>query len=253
MIQTLRDRVTLYEDISSTKMLPKLPIILTINGRNFRNLTKDIPKPFSEKFADIMQYTALKSLNSIEGIVFCYVFNDEIVFLLRNDQSLNTKPWYENKIQKIVSAASSIVTIEFIRTAGSHELKFNSDPVFVSSVFTVPNINEALNVLTSKQQLAFQLSVNQACYYEFSKKYDDKVIEDILNGRTTEEKIEILLEECNINFYSYEPRYHRGVAIYKNSTLIDQKNKIYKDRWYINTEIPIFTKDHSFLNDIINK
>ena len=96
------DRIKNYEQLYSIQILPKLPVIIRIDGKGFSKLTKALhcKKPFDQRFGSIMMETAQHLLLEIQGCVLAYIQSDEISLVLRNDQSLETEPWFSNKIQK---------------------------------------------------------------------------------------------------------------------------------------------------------
>ena len=183
-----------------------------------------------------------------------YSFNDEIILVLRNDQNLETSPWYDNNLEKIVSAVSSITTLQFNNYANSIDMNLHGDAVFTASAFNIPNIVEAINVLVLMQQFAFQSSVQSACLYELLKKYNKNDIKEMLAGTSYDEKINLLHQECGIDFSDYPQAFRRGVACYRAPTVVDYKGQqTVKNKWLLDLEIPIFTKEHSFLSQIFKK
>jgi tRNA(His) 5'-end guanylyltransferase len=122
-----------------------------------------------------------------------------------------------------------------------------NDLIFTTQVFTVPNIAEAINTIIYKQQQNFHTSIQFACFYELLKKYDKNTIKEMLTGLSVDEKIDLLSQECNVDFNNYPLSYRRGAACYRVPKVIDQ---IVKNKWYINEELPIFTKDQTFLSNI---
>ena len=248
-IPSIKDRISSYEEISNYKLLPKLPIIIQINGRSFSKITSLLEKPFCNKFSECMASTALQLCLEIEGAIFAYQFNDEIVIIGRNDQNLDTVPWYDNRVQKISSIVSSIATLHFSNLSNALDLNLVGDPLFLSNVYTVPNILEAIHVVISKQQQNFQTALQSACLYELIKKYDKAAIKDMLSGLTSDEKIDLLAQESDIGFHNYPVTFRRGVACYRSPKIIN--NDLVKNKWIINNELPIFTQDSSFLINII--
>lgn len=240
----LKDRIESYQDQSDYKLLNKLPIVIVVNGRSFAKATSLLDKPYSEKFSEYMLEAALKLCSQIEGAIFAYHHNDEIVIISRNDQSLETVPWVDNKIQKLSSLSSSIATLQF---ASCSDLNLLSEPYFYSTVFTVPNLSEAVNTIVYKQQQNFHTSLQLACFYELLKKYDKEIIKEMLQGLSFDEKIELLSQECDVDFNKYPAIFRRGAACYKTPKVIGDNMK---NKWIINEDLPIFTKDQSFLANI---
>lgn len=195
-----------------------------------------------------MASTTLQLCMEIEGAVFAYQFNDEIIIIARNDQNVDTVPWYDNKIQKIVSIASSIATLHFCNLSHAVDLSLIGDPIFLANTYTTPSILEAIHVLISKQHQNLQSSIQHACFYELLKKYDKNTIKDMLSGLNMDEKIDLLAQECNVDYNNYSIAFRRGIACYRSPKLVGD---FVKNKWVINDELPIFTQDHSFLVNIL--
>lgn len=250
-MSTLKDRIESYKQAANYKLLGRLPLVIVVNGRSFSKLTSLMDKPFSTQIAECMCATLLRLTQEVDGAVFGYSFNDEIVLITRNDQNLDTNPWYDNDIQKIASVVSSISTLHFNNHANALDLNLIGEPVFTTNVFAVPNVMEAINVMVSKQQQAFQSSIHFACLYELLKKYDKNEIKDMLAGTGQDEKIQLLLQECDVDFNEYPSIFRRGVACYRTPKVFHVDNTdVIKNKWTLNTELPIFTREHSFLNQI---
>ncbi len=243
----LKDRVLSYHNVSDYKLLNKVPIVICVNGQNFVKNTELLDKPHCDKFSECILSTMMRLCNDISGVFFGYQHNDEIVLLLRNDQNPDTEPMFDNRIQKICSIVSSIATSHFNNCAKLVNLNLISDAVFYAEVFAVPTIMEAMNTMIYKQQQNFYQSIQLACFYELLKLYDKHTIKDMLSGLSVDEKIDLLNQECNINFNSYPLTFRRGAACYKTPKI---DNDIFKNKWNIDLELPIFTKDTSFLSNI---
>jgi len=244
----LKDRIISYLENSDHKLMARVPLVITINGRAFAKGSELLDKPYDSKFSECILSTTLKLCNEIEGALFGYQHNDEIVIIARNDQSPDTSPWYDNKIQKICSVTSSIATMHFNSCANAIELNMVSEPIFSSQVYTLPNIAEAVNAMIFKQQQNFHTSVQFACFYELlAKKFDKHHVKEMLNGLSVDEKIDLLDQECGVNFNEYPMAFKRGVACYLAPKLT---NGVVKNKWMLNPDLPIFTKDQSFLSNI---
>lgn len=243
----LKDRIERYQSDVDYKVLGRVPIVICINGRGFSKITQLLNKPYCSKFAECMLSTTLRLCSDIEGALFAYQFNDEIVIISRNDQNIDTTPWYDNKIQKICSVTSSIATLHFNECATSLKLDMSGVSIFTSQIFAVPNIAEAINTVVFKQQQNFHTSIQSACLYELLKKHDKNTIKDMLSGLSIDEKIDLLSQEAGIDFNEYPMLFKRGAACYKIPKVIDG---VMKNKWHLNSELPIFTKDQSFLSNL---
>lgn len=245
----LKDRIDAYREASDQRLTPRVPIIIVLNGRAFSNLSSLLDKPYDEKLAECFLSTMHRLCTEIEGTIFAYHHNDEIVVLARNDQTTDTLPWLGNKLQKICSLTASIATEHFNSCSDAIDLNLIGDPHFTSQVFLVPNEREAINTMVFKQQQNFLTSIQFSCYYELLKKYDKGTIRDMLVGLSIDEKIDLLQQECGIDFNQYPMAFRRGVACYRTPKIMEDGSM--KNKWILNGELPIFAKEQPFLDGII--
>lgn len=242
---TFKEKLYNYEELHNYKMMPRLPVIIHINGRSFNKVTSLLEKPYCDKFSNCLASSALQLCLEIEGAIIAYQYNDEIVIVVRNDQTNETIPWYDNKIQKIVSICASITTMHFNNLAMANDLNLNGDAVFIVNTYTVPSVIEAIQLLVAKQQYNSHIAIQNACNYELLKFYDKNVINQMLTGLSTEDKVNLLQKECNVNFNDYPPAFTKGIACYKSPKIVN--NNIIKNKWTINSDLPIFAKDQTLL------
>lgn len=244
----LKDRIESYQNQSEHKLLNKLPVVIIVNGRSFFKTTSLLDKPYSKILAQCLASTALKLCSEIEGCIFAYQHNDEIVLISRNDQSNDTLPWFDNKIQKISSIVSSIATLHFNKCIANSEVNLLGESHFYCKVFNVPNVSEAINTIIYKQQQNFYTSIHFACFYELLKKYEKDLIKEMITGLSFEEKVSLLQQECNVNFENYPSAFKRGISFYRVHKIVGDTMK---NKWVANDDLPIFTKDQSFLSNIM--
>lgn len=245
----LKDRINSYKDLCDYKLMARVPLIISINGRAFHKATSLLDKPFSEEFAATMLSTMNYLCHEIDGVLFAYHFNDEIVLVLRNDQSMETQAWCDNKIQKITSLSAAMATLHFNQLANATDLSTPGDNIFYSQCFSVPTIQEAINTIIFKQQANFYTCINYACFYELLKLHKDSTIKEMMKDLSADEKKDLLAEECDIDFSNYPSVFRKGAAAYKVPKIIDGK---LKNRWVINKDVPIFSKENSLLSNVFN-
>lgn len=248
-MSNLNSRINSYKEMCDYKLLGRVPLVISINGRAFSKVTSLLDKPYCSKFGECILSTMLKICTEIDGAVFAYQHNDEIVVIVRNDQNNDTVPWCDNKIQKITSSVSSIATFHFNKCANAIDLNLLGEPIFISQIFAVPNVMEAINTMVHKQQQNFHTSIQSACLYEFLKKYDKATILNMLSGLSVDEKIDLLNQECNIDFNQYPIIFRRGAACYKVPKVMSDGTM--KNKWAVNHDLPVFAKDLSFLTNIL--
>lgn len=245
----LKNRIEQYQNDYDFKLTNRIPICIILNGKNFSKITQLLDKPFCSQFSDCMLSTTLKLCYEVEGAIFAFQHNDEIVLIARNDQHIDTNPWCDNKVQKICSITSSIASLHLNQQLSQiPNYNIMGDTIFTSQIFLIPSVSEVINTVIFKQQQNFHTSIQYACLYELIKKYDKNTIKEMLTGLSIDEKVDLLLQECQIDFNDYPILFRRGSACYKVPKII---NDVMKNKWEINSDLPIFTKDQSFLDNIL--
>lgn len=248
---SLGDRMKAYEKAYNQVIIGRVPVIIRCDGKGFSKWTKrqKLAKPFDNRMISAMSDTLLTVAENIEGCVFGYTQSDEMTFVLRNDQSFESEPWFGNRIQKICSVTSSMVTAVFNRCG-----YWNKDAYFDTRVFAVPNEQEAINCLIWRQNDATKNSISASCYYEVAKKTGKKTARKQMHGLNQKEQQELLFQETGINWNDYPIRFKRGVGVYRVTKELEiDGNLCVRSSWKVDNELPIFTQDTDFLNNIIRK
>ena len=102
------------EKAGSTKLDPTKPIIVRLDMRSGGSFVKGLKKPFDENFTAAMTTTAQKLAEQVQGTQLAYVGSDEITLVLMNNGTKqHFTPFFEGKLQKIVSLTAAIATAEF--------------------------------------------------------------------------------------------------------------------------------------------
>ena len=248
------DRINKYQDCSQYTLLPKIPVIIKVQCRNFEKLSKAYDKPFSDDLNNSFASVLYKLCLEVEGVVFGYNYADNIILICRNDQSEDTVPWYGNNIQKICSTVSSITTLQFYKSLIASDNGFDVfedlDVIFSTTIYNVPNCNEAFNVLTLSQYENLKLSTYNACFNELiSQNLNKDKAETILYGMSIEDRIRFLKDKFNIDYYSYPDFFRLGQMCCRVPKLVNDKMKF---KWALFKEIPVFTEKSDQIKDIIS-
>ena len=246
----LSDRMTEYEQVYDQIIVRRIPVIVRIDGKGFSKYTKIIKakKPFDESLSTAMASSALQVADRIEGCVFSYTQSDEASFVILNDQSLESIPWFGNRIQKIASITASMFTAHF------NSLMSGFMAYFDARVFAVPDLLEAYNYLIWRQQDATRNSVQLASYYGISNKIGKKTTFKKLHGLNIKQQQELLFSETGINWNDYPDKFKRGIGIYKESFEKDiDGTKVLRSSWKMDENIPIFSSDKEFLKKILER
>lgn len=243
MSNKLSDRILLYEESTSSKIIPKLPLIFKINGKGFSNATSLLDKPFDKSFYDCLASTMKMLCSEIEGAVLGYLYNDTIIIVSRNDNNIDTNPWFNNNVNKLVSVTASLATAHFNKCSTHISLGLTGLPLFLSNVYAVPNINEVINALIYYQQLNSLIAVQFACYYELIKHYDKQTLKKMMQGLSKLEKI-TLLQNYGIEFENYS-------SIFRNGALCVRSYNS-NSKWELIENPAQFSINQDFLKDNIN-
>lgn len=237
---SLGDRQKKYENVNRHYLISRLPVTLRVDGKSFKTYTKKLIKPFDDDFMDAMDAAAIKLCGNIQGTKFAYVQSDEITIYLDNLSSLQADLWFDGNIQKIVSVSASLAT------NGFNEKRLNQNKLikfaeFDSRVFQLPNFDEVLNNFIWRQQDATRNSISSVAQANFSQKE--------LHGVNTDGMQELLFTKKGINWNEFSPRYKRGRVIYQ--TTVEVQPQVFRNRWVVDNDIPIFTQDRNYLRNFI--
>lgn len=255
--ETLGSRMKKYEECSDYSLIQRTPIIIRIDGRSFSKLTKNLPKPFCQNLQHIFHNTMLYCAPEIQGLVIAYHQSDEITFILRNDQALDTQPWFDNRINKITSITAAIATLGFNKLLQDTDPKIDlcGEAVFDARVFQVPDLTEACNNLVWRQQDCIKNAITSASQFHLVNKFGKRTALKMLHKKISSEKKKLLLNECGIDFDEhYSSAFRLGAAIYKIPMIISIPGKeepIYRDKWSLNTNLPVFTQDKDLIPSIL--
>ena len=269
----LGDRMKEYENISRVYLTRKIPVIIRVDGKAFHSFTKGLERPFSEILATAMDITMKKLCENIQGAKLGYVQSDEISILLTDYATISTDAWFGNDLRKITSISASMATAFFheaIRVGLDRVLKmpWNADdkeaqafhrrlskvyertydgPYFDSRAFSIPK-EEVCNYFIWRQQDATRNSIEMAGRAYFSHRE--------LNQQNTNMIQDMLMTVYNVNWNDYPTRFKRGGCAYRkefvNECMKDPRNPektitVTRNRWIIDQDIPIFTKDREYV------
>lgn len=242
-----------YENPYRFLLTRRTPVIIQINVNNSADFMSFMKKPFDPIFVESMHNTAVALCEQISCVEFAYSQSDEIDLLLIDSKRSNLSQWLEGNVQKMVSTAASIATIEFNRAYThaiiSHsELDQEATEVYSSRinqisfnafVFNIPE-SEVTNYFIHRQTECSKNSVIAACKYYFSP---DKI--QNLSHIAMQEK----LKSIGINWNEYPTFFKRGICTKKEFYTVrdEYKNEdIQRTRWTVDYEIPIFARDRNY-------
>ena len=220
-----------YEVTSNTLLSRRIPVILRVDGKAFHTFTRHFERPFDREFYRLMQATALFLVKEIQGAQLAYGQSDEISILITDYAKLNTEAWFGYKVQKMASVAASMATYAFNELYEGPGL-----PLFDARVFNLPQA-EVTNYFVWRQKDATRNSLNSLAREHFS--HQDLQGEHLDN-------IHDRLHDIGINWNDLPTMYKRGWGVRKDQFVSDNRNP-----WIVDTQIPIFTQDRTYIEPLV--
>ena len=261
----LGTRMKSYEYVTRNYLTRKLPVI--IDGKAFHSFTRGLTKPFDEVFVKTMQDTMKYLCENVQCCVLGYTQSDEITLVLVDYQNREASAWFDNNIHKMVSVSASMATLAFnnnfmwnweeenrfaYRQNGTQEERDYANTLyqklgkamFDSRVFTLPK-EEVVNCLIWRQQDATRNSIQSVGQANFSHTQ--------LHGKNCSNIQDMLMLEKGINWNDYPTHLKRGSCCIKKPFKINEgtEQETIRNKWVIDTEIPIFTQDKDYVNKLI--
>jgi tRNA(His) 5'-end guanylyltransferase len=227
MNDTLGDRRKNYEgQESDRRFMPLLPICARLDGRGFHNFTKGMQRPYDPYFSRLMIDTT-KYLVEETNAKIGYTQSDEISLIFYSDK-YESQVFFDGRTQKMNSILASMCSVYFnkmlIKTLDQVYLdninnskivrlwieKLKSMPLFDCRVWTVPNQEEACNVLLWRELDSTKNAITMAAREYYSDKELFKK-----NGSEKQE----LLHKKGVNFNDYPAFFKCGSYLQRRTTL----------------------------------
>lgn len=253
---------------SQTYLANRTPVILKLDGKQFKIFTKHLNKPFDNIIAITMQDTMRYLCEHITNCVLGYTQSDEIILVLCDYKKPTSQSWLNNNTQKICSAAASMASMIFNKLFNENidelndQTYGNCDPklmqlilnydacaehgaIFDCCAFNVPK-HDVNDCLIWRQTDAINASIRAVAQSEFSNKR--------LTDKTEKQMLEMLRKERNIDWSEYPEHLKYGSCCIQTEELFTKPNgeKCTRQSWIIDSKIPLFEENTSYVNDRIN-
>ena len=266
---SLGDRMKGYENISRIYLTKRMPVIIRVDGKAFHTFTRGFRRPFDSILMSVMQDTAKFLCKNISGCKIAYVQSDEISLLLTDYETKETQPWFDNNLQKLVSIAASMATLEFNRqffrtvTELQDDITFHptsteaawgkfedgnwnayskaidTGAMFDARAFILPK-EEVCNYFIWRQQDATRNSILMVAQSHFSHKE--------MQGKTCDALQDMLFKERGVNWNDYTPIEKHGACIVREAYM---NGDAQRHRWVVDKETPIFTRDRNYIESLV--
>lgn len=177
MHDTLGDRIKQNYEDRTRLMLPRRSYtILRLDGKAFHSFKKHFIAPYDADLRTAMCHATNILLYNIQGAQFAYVQSDEISVLLTDFATTKTQAWFDGNLQKMVSVASSVLSVNFNHLLGHdptlrQELReIAGKAYFDARVFTIPDRVEVENYFIWRQKDCYRNAINGVGQHFFSAK-----------------------------------------------------------------------------------
>lgn len=255
MYDSLGSRQKDYEAAYDSTIIRRAPVVVRVDGRSFTRVCRKLQKPYEPLLLEAMAQTMFYVVCEMAGATFAYQQSDEITFVLRNDQSLDSEPWYGNRVQKIASVTAGLATLAFNKAIQNLDKKIDlvGDALFDARVFALPTLSEAVNNLIWRQQDCTRNAISGTAQALLGKKFGKKSALKMLHGQSVKGKLELLRTECGIEFDEEFPSSYRlGVGAYKVPIIVPTKDgDSTRKKWTIDWDLPNFVSDRDFVYNVI--
>lgn len=271
---TKNERMKGYEKSSSNYLVKKVPVIIRLDGRAFKTLTKDLRKPYDDVMLSCMQDTMKYLCENIQGCVFGYTQSDEITLVLTDYENTDSCAWFNYNAQKLASVSASMATyafiMSFIKSICYFEDKDTSYAEILSSTirknisfdaraFNVPKEDVINNIIWRQQDCINNSIITIGRAYYSHEELVDKSQRNILN----------MLENKYVNWSDLPNAIKYGVCCYKNGKktedgylrrVFEDGSFVYKNNWVGKEKpkwvvdfrnVPNFNEDKSYLHHIL--
>lgn len=209
-----------------------------------------VNKPESEPWFGYCQNKIESVAASMATMKFnkCFEQNLQIIYenryhLLASDFAISKLYWGSHKEYDATKCAMPYDLLQI------YELAIEKGAMFDCRAFNISK-GEVVNNLIWRQQDASRNSVQQVAHTYF--KHNE------LDNLSCDEIQEKLFQEKGINWSKYPARFKRGVCCVRKEVFISpeeirehnpdyNEDGVYRNKWVLDTEIPIFTQDREYI------
>jgi len=244
---SLGDRMKSYEAVVDYTLPPRLPVILRVDGKAFHSYTRGLKRPWDPSLVEVMNTTAIKLCEDIQGAQIAYVQSDEISILVHGYKTFNSQPYFNGRVQKTCSVVASIAAATF--TSWSWTL-FDKESVpnkaslirpayFDCRAFVLPEA-DVCNYFLWRQQDAVRNSVQSLARSLYSHKE--------CNNKNGSELQEMCFQKGQ-NWNDLPVQQKRGRCVLRETYPVEgSTGVVLRSRWTVDENIPTFSQDRDYIN-----
>lgn len=213
-IESLGDLMKQYEMSEAGKsLMPGLPVVARLDGKNFSKFTKGLDKPFDARFVEAMDAVCVDLFEQFQPAV-AYTQSDEITLAWNPvDPELGEPMPFGGRVQKLVSLmagrASSKFALEMVsRLPG--KAASGAVPSMDCRVWQFPSLKLAAACFLWREADAAKNSVSMLASSRFAHRE--------LDGKSGKQRREMLLE-VGVDWGAMDARLKRGSYFFRRRQL----------------------------------
>lgn len=282
-------RMKSYEDAQKTYLTRRMPVMIRVDGNAFHTFTRGFERPFDSIMAESMQRTMKYMCENISGCVLGYTQSDEITLLLIDYKKKNQGAWFGYVKRKVETIAASMATMAFneafsdvitekisediMKAQNDEEAENVKDyyfkyvkkcgrAMFDARAFNIPEF-EVVNEFIWRQQDCTRNSIQSVGHANFSDKK--------MHKKNMSQIQDMLMLKKGINWNDFPTFLKRGSCCIKEDYFIPENELpenhrnnlaprtldpeedeygVWRSRWVVDKEIPIFTQNKNYVNDL---
>lgn len=201
----IEKRIRHLETANDYTVLPGIPMVARIDGRNFSRLTKelhDFERPFDARLHEMMLQTTEHLMECGFQIIYAYTQSDEISLLFAPEEST-----FSRKTRKYLSVLAGEASAKF-------SVQLGSVAVFDCRIIELPRVEDVLDYFEWRQSDAHRNALNAHAYWKLrGEGATERDATETLKGATVAQKNELLFQR-GLNFNDLPSWQKRGVGLY---------------------------------------
>ena len=234
---------TFYENRQKYYLNRRIPAVIRLDMKAAHSYCKPLKNKFDPNFMKVMNLTAIKLAESIQGAQCLFLQSDEISILLHDYKSLVSDAWFDYNKSKIETISSAIASVEFTNNSPFIWTGLIKSAYFDSRSFNLPE-NEVNNYFVARQRDCIKNSIQALGQTLYSHKELD---------RKNMSQVQDMCFEKGYNWNNLPVSYKRGRCIIKETYIhcyVEDK-PVYRSRWVVDNNIPEFSQDKNYVEQYL--
>lgn len=223
-----------YENRNKHYLTRRTPVIIRVDGKAFHSYTNPLKDRFHTGFIEVMNLTAIKLCEQIQGAQIAYIQSDEISILLHDYKTLQTEAWFDYSQSKVESVSAAIASVEFTIHSDKIWDGIIKPAYFDSRSFNIPE-TEVCNYFIWRQKDAIRNSIQSLAQTHYSQKQ--------LHGKNCSELQEMCFQ-AGYNWNDLETYKKRGRCVVKSTFKLGDAER---SCWITDHTIPELTQDRNYI------